>query len=226
MRRILPAREAYKHWAETFDQGTPILALESRALAPVLSDVCPDLAGTRFLDIGCGTGRWLAWAVDRGARAVGTDLSFEMLFKAARKPGLGGRVVQADAVLAPFRESQADVVLCALVIGHMRPIARAMDALARLAIPGGRVIITDFHPGALRRGWKRTFRSGEDTIELESDPYSIDELSHADLVLEDFREVPFGEQERHFFEAAAKADWFDEMRDQPAILIASYRRRG
>ncbi len=225
MRRILPAREAYQYWAETFDQGTPILALESRVLAPVLSNVSPAIAGRRFLDIGCGTGRWLEWALHRGALATGTDLSIEMLRQAARKPALGGNVVQADAMLSPFRDASADVVLCALVIGHMQPVPQAMAALARLAAPGARVIITDFHPDALRRGWKRTFRSGADTIELESDPYSIDELRHPDLELEHFREIPFGEEERHFFEAAGKAAWFDENRDQPAILIASYRRR-
>jgi malonyl-CoA O-methyltransferase len=226
MRRILPAREAYQYWAETFDQGTPILALESRVLAPVLSSLSSPIAGRRFLDIGCGTGRWLEWALDRAALATGTDLSIEMLRQAVRKPALGGRVVQADAMLAPFRDASADVVLCALVIGHMQPIPQAMTALARLAAPGGRVIITDFHPDALRRGWKRTFRSGADTIELESVPYSISELSNDDLELEDFHEIPFGEEERHFFEAAGKADWFAEMRDQPAILMANYRRRG
>jgi len=226
MRRILPAREAYQYWAETFDQGTPILALESRVLTPVLSASSPGVAGRRFLDIGCGTGRWLEWALHRGALATGADLSIEMLRQAIRKPALGGNVVQADAMLAPFRDASADVVLCALVIGHMHPIPQAMAALARLAAPGGRVIVTDFHPDALRRGWKRTFRSGADTIELESDPYAIAELYNDALELEDFREIPFGQEERHFFEAAGKSDWFDEMRDQPAILMANYRRRG
>jgi malonyl-CoA O-methyltransferase len=193
MRRILPAREAYPYWAETFDQGTPILALESRVLAPVLSNLSPSVAGRRFLDIGCGTGRWLEWALDRGALATGADLSIEMLRQGVRKPALAGSVVQADAMLPPFRDASADVVLCALVIGHMHPIPQALAALARLAAPGGRVIVTDFHPDALRRGWKRTFRSGADTIELESNPYSISELSNDSLELEDFREISFGE---------------------------------
>ena len=35
----------------------------------------------------------------------------------------------------------------------------------------------------------------------------------------------FGEQERHYFEAAGKLTWFDEMREQPAIFVARYRRR-
>ena len=117
-------------------------------------------------------------------------------------------------------------------IGHAmgdhleRHLGVAMAELARIAAPGARVIVTDFHPDALRRGWKRTFKSGADTIEMESEPYSISELAHDDLALDEFHEFPFGEQERHFFEAAGKGAWFDEMRDQPAILVASYRRRG
>lgn len=225
MRRIVSQCEAYRYWADSFDEGTPILALESRHLAPVLSNVLPEAAGKRFLDIGCGTGRWLSWAVDRGAHAIGADLSIEMLRAASRKAGLSGCIVQADAMFTPFRDASADVVLCALVIGHMRPVSQAMAGLARLAAPGARVIVTDFHPDALRRGWKRTFKRGADTIEIESDPYSVAELTHGDLALEEFRELPFGEQERHFFEAAGKSAWFDEMREQPAILIASYRRR-
>jgi malonyl-CoA O-methyltransferase len=222
MRRVVSPREAYRYWADSFDEGTPILALESRHLLPIL----PEVAGKRFLDIGCGTGRWLRWAVDRGARAAGADLSVEMLDIGKRKPGLSSCMVQADAMATPFRDACADVVLSALVIGHMRPVSQAMAELARIAAPGARVIVTDFHPDALRRGWKRTFKSGADTIEMESEAYAIAELAHADLVLEEFREFPFGEEERYFFEAAGKGAWFDEMRDQPAILTASYRRWG
>ena len=141
-------------------------------------------------------------------------------------PDFRGAWCRPTRCATPFRDACADVVLSALVIGHMRPVALAMAEFARLAAPGARVIVTDFHPDALRRGWKRTFKRGADTIEMESEPYAIAELAHDDLVLEEFRELPFGEQERHYFEDAGKSAWFDEMREQPAILIASYRRRG
>ncbi len=221
MRRIVSPREAYREWAATFDRGTPILALESRILAPLL----PDVAAKRFLDIGCGTGRWLQWAIDRGAHAFGADLSQEMLRVAATKPAIAHRLVQADAMSTPFRDASADVVVSALVIGHMRPIAAAMAELARLAAPGATVIVSDFHPDALKRGWKRTFKSGADTVELESDSYPISELTHPDLILEKWIEPPFGDAERHYFEAAGKLDWFNEMCEQPAIVVARYRRR-
>jgi ubiquinone/menaquinone biosynthesis C-methylase UbiE len=215
MRRIISPREAYRYWAESFDQGTPILALESRALTPLL----PDVTGKRFLDIGCGTGRWLRWAAQRGAEVAGADLSLEMLRKAATLA-----VVQADATALPFLDDSADIVLSALTIGHIRPISAVLDELARVAKPGASVIVTDFHPDALKRGWKRTFKHEGDTIELESDYYNTDELRHRALTLERFLELPFGDEERHFFDAASKGPWFDENRTQPAILIAIFRK--
>jgi len=133
--------------------------------------------------------------------------------------------VQADAMSTPFRDASADVVLSALVIGHLRPIADAMAELARIAAPGAIVIVSDFHPDALKRGWKRTFKSGADTIEMESDSYPTSQLTHPDLILEEWIEPPFGDAERHYFEAAGKLAWFNEMRDQPAIVAARYRRR-
>ncbi len=128
MRRIVSQREAYRYWAETFDQGTAILALESRVLGPVMGD----MAGRRVVDVGCGTGRWLRWLRERGAIAAGCDLSHEMLMRAPQD-----RVVQADGLKLPFLDACADIVLCALAMGHMRPIAKAMAELARIAKPGG-----------------------------------------------------------------------------------------
>lgn len=221
MRRIVSQREAYRYWAESFDDGTPILALEARALAPLVGDV----SGARLIDVGCGTGRWLQWAAEQKANAIGCDLSCEMLAKALRKSCGSFALAQADGLRLPFRDSCADVVLCALAMGHMRPVAAAMAELARIAKPGARVIVSDFHPDALRRGWKRTFRYHGDTIEMESDSYAVDELAHRDLIRESFTEIPFGEEERHFFEAAGKAQWFDENRTQAAILAATFRRR-
>ena len=38
------------------------------------------------------------------------------------------------------------------------------------------MIISDFHPEAIRVGWKRTFQCGSETMEVESFPYSIEGL--------------------------------------------------
>ncbi len=99
-----------------------------------------------------------------------------------------------------------------------------MTELARLAAPGAAIIVTDFHPDALRRGWKRTFHSGGETIEMDSEPYSIAELRNPHLVCEDFYEAGFDEPERALFEVAGKGAMFDQVRGQSAIFLARFRR--
>lgn len=214
----VPPREAYRRWAATFDSGaSPILALESRVLDPLM----PSVEGRRVLDLGCGTGRWLRWAVERGACGIGIDLSPEML-RAGH--GIGGRIALADAMRSPCRDGCADVVISTLALGHLRPIREAMREFARIASAGGWVIVTDFHPDALRRGWKRTFASGGETIEMESEPYSLDELGNERLRLVDFREAGFGEPERPIFDAAGKSELFERVRGHSAIFVARFRR--
>ncbi len=217
--RVVSATEGYRLWAESFDaSGSPIVALEARHLSPWLAD----LAGLRVIDVGCGTGRWMKFATTRGAKVIGTDITREMLREAERK---SRALVEADGRRLPFRDACADVVLCTLTIGHMQPVAHALRELARVARPGGRVIVTDFHPEALRRGWKRTFSNAGETCEIETSPYSLDELSCPPLQLEEFRELGFDEPERQLFDAAGKSALFETARGVPAIWIAQFRRR-
>jgi malonyl-CoA O-methyltransferase len=184
----------------------------------------PNVAGKQLLDVGCGTGRWLQWSAENGARAAGVDLSLPMLHRAARKPSLAGRVVCGHGSRAPFRDGCAEVVLSTLALGHMQPVATAMAEFARLAAPGAAVIVTDFHPDALRRGWKRTFRSGGETVEMDSDPYYLSELCNPDLILEELLEAGFDEPERPLFEAAGKGATYEQVCGQTAIFVAKFRR--
>jgi ubiquinone/menaquinone biosynthesis C-methylase UbiE len=222
MTRVAPL-EAYARWASTFDcENSAIVALETRCLLPRM----PEVAGRRVLDIGCGTGRWLRWAAIRGADATGVDVSLPMLREAARKPDIARRVVLGDGLRTPFRDACADVVISTLALGHMQPIGAAMAEFARLAATGATVLVTDFHPDALRRGWKRTFRSNGETIDILSEPYSLAELHHPLLEMVEFVEAGFDEPERALFEAAGKSAMFEQVRGLKAIFVARFRRAG
>lgn len=214
--RVVSPQEGYHLWAESFDtSGSAILALESRHLAPWIAN----LRG-RVIDVGCGTGRWMSFV-----KAVGVDASRDMLRAAAEKPGLKGRLAQADGRRLPFRDRSADAVLCTLTIGHMQPVGSALAELARITRPDGIVIVTDFHPDALRLGWKRTFSGEGETCEIETAPYALSEASYRDLQLEEFREPCFDGPERPLFDAAGKSALFDEVHGVPAIWMARFRRR-
>jgi malonyl-CoA O-methyltransferase len=222
----LAPMEGYRLWAKTWETDpSAIVALESRWLRPWLQD----LQGKVFADLSCGVGRWMIHAQDQGAAAIfGTDLCLEMLLETRKKPSLAPRLALADTRSLPFRDACADVALCALSLGHMAPIESAMSELARVVRAGGSLIVTDFHPGALRHGWKRTFRSQGESYEIETHAYSpqhlIDCGRNAGLELEELLEPCFEEPEQEIFRHAGREDLFEQARHIPAVLLARWTR--
>jgi malonyl-CoA O-methyltransferase len=224
MSRLSPV-EAYRLWASSWDSSaSPIVELERRYLSPWLRD----LHGETFVDVGCGTGRWMVHAAQEGAHTIGVDLSIEMLQQTACKPGLSGRVAAGDMSTLPVRDGCADLVLCALSLGHCRDAGAVLAGLLRLPRAGGRVIISDFHPDAIRNGWKRTFYCGGETLEVESFPYAIEallQLAHDNgYSLEQLLELSFGPEEEKIFLDAGRADLFARVQNQAAVLQFCLRR--
>jgi malonyl-CoA O-methyltransferase len=185
--------------------------------------------GRLVLDVACGTGRWLGHLVTHGARAFGIDASREMLLHASKKPGLRERLMCGDVCHLPFSDGCADLVICAFSLGYIRTLEQGLGELARLAKAGGSVIVSDFHPEGHARGWKRAFRSGAHSYEIEHYPYTIERLleaaRNARLDLEELQEPGLDEPERRFFQEVGKETLFEEARGVPAVLIARWRRR-
>lgn len=217
--------EGYRLWSQTWESDpSAIVALESRWLEPWLTD----LRGKVVVDLSCGVGRWLTFAKAKGATALGMDLCWEMLAQAQKKRGVPGNLAQADTRHLPLADGCADVALCALSLGHISPMESAVSELARIVRQGGSLLISDFHPEAIRRGWKRTFRSDGQTYEIETHLYSTELLmecaSRRGLVLEEMVEPCFGEPEKEIFERAGKPELFEQVRHFPAVLLARWGR--
>jgi malonyl-CoA O-methyltransferase len=212
------AREGYALWAGSWDTTlSPIVALEERALAPWIARLHP----RRAVDVGCGTGRWTAHL-----SAIGVDASPAMLAVAASKPGLCGRLAVGDATALPIASRAADLVLCALTLGHIRNPLETMRELARILAPGGTLLLTDFHPAAAAQGWRRTFRRDGQVYELENYAYTVDQLrAAADLELAECVEASIGEPEHALFDAAGRPELFEAACRTPAVLLTRWVRR-
>jgi len=212
------AREGYALWAETWDATpSPIVALEERALLPWITRLHP----SRAVDVGCGTGRWTT-----RLSAIGVDASLAMLAVAASKSGLRGRLAAADATALPVANGAADLVLCALTLGHIRNRLQAMREFARILAPGGTLLLTDFHPAAAALGWRRTFRRHGQVYELENYTYTVDQLrTAADLELAECAEATIGEPERALFDAAGRPELFASACRTPAVLLTRWVRK-
>jgi malonyl-CoA O-methyltransferase len=213
------AREGYALWAEEWDRTpSPIVAVEERALLPWIARV----SARRAIDVGCGTGRWTARIA-----AIGVDASGPMLAVAAGKPGLRGRLAVSDASALPFTNASADLVLCALTLGHMSDPTVAMREFERVLMPGGTLLLTDFHPAAFAHGWRRTFRRDGQVYELENYPYTVEQLCDAapGLTLVERTDASIAEPERELFDRAGRPELFAAARGVPAVLLTRWLRR-
>jgi len=213
---VIPVSAAvgYRLWADTWDATlSPIVAVEERALLPWIAALRP----RRVVDVGCGTGRWMA-----RLNAIGVDASPAMLAAAGGKRGLRGRLAVADATALPIATACCDVALCALTLGHIRNRAGALRELARILEPGGTLLLTDFHPAAAAHGWHRTFRRDGQVYELENYPYTLD--AAPGLTLQQSLEAAIGEPERELFERAGKPGLFAAAVRVPAVMLSMWKR--
>ena len=109
-------------------------------VADALLDAAAVRAGTRVLDVGCGSGDLCAAAAARGARATGVDLAEGML-RAAREAHPELDLRRADAEDLPFADASFDAALAAFLVNHLPHPERGAAELRRVVAPGGRVAV-------------------------------------------------------------------------------------
>ncbi len=224
--RRVSVEVGYGLWAQTYDRDpNPLLALEERTVEPLL----PDLKTRIVVDLGCGTGRWLAKLLARGAAAgFGLDCSRPMLARAFRKPGLAGRIIQGGCLALPLRASSADLVVCSFALGHLGNIGLFAHELARVARSGCDLFLTDLHPCAVERGWLCAFRHAGMPHEIPVVGRPVGEIQRA-FAREGFElvrriEPSLGNPERPIFEQAGKGGLLESVRGTPAIFVCHFQR--
>jgi ubiquinone/menaquinone biosynthesis C-methylase UbiE len=101
------------------------------------------------LDVGCGTGRLLAFMHDAwpGMKLAGLDLSQPYLAEARRLIGRTARVklIEGAAEKLPFDDASLDLVVSSFLMHELPTAVRelALSEMARVLKPGGRVVIVD-----------------------------------------------------------------------------------
>jgi demethylmenaquinone methyltransferase/2-methoxy-6-polyprenyl-1,4-benzoquinol methylase len=113
--------------------------------------------GDRALDVCCGTGDLAFALAARGAEVVGLDFSEAMLAMARsksrrRKPGVPGSecgvggplFLRGDAMRVPFPDASFDIVTVGYGLRNLSRWETGLSEMARVARPGGRVLVLDF----------------------------------------------------------------------------------
>lgn len=163
-------RRGYDLWAPSYDATpNPLVTLDRRYTMQALAAQ----PGAWILDAGCGTGAHLAAITAAGARVVGIDLSLGML-REARRAGPGQRLVQADLQAPlPVRRGAFDAVLCALVSEHLTAPAHFFTEAFGALRPGGRLVLSAFHPELAAAGVEANFEIDGIEYRLGAERHSV-----------------------------------------------------
>jgi ubiquinone/menaquinone biosynthesis C-methylase UbiE len=134
------------------------------------------------LDIGCGTGRFLA-QLGEIAKAWGVDRSPEMLEVARTRAG-GAGLKLGSAEELPFKDGWFERATMWLV-AHLVDRPRAFAEARRVLEPGGRFAVATFDPSYFDSFWLNELFPSMERIDRERFP-TADELTAG---LADFAEV-------------------------------------
>jgi len=219
-------KEGYRLWSRVYDtQPNPLLALEERFLEALL----PSVTGLDVVDLGCGTGRWLARLAPRNpASLVGADFSAEMLEQAERKLGGAAKLLVGDCEDVPLSSACADLIVCSFLGSYIENLGVLAEEVRRILRPGGSVFFTDLHPATeAKLRWRRGFAINGAHVDIATylRPLAETLLSFERVGLRAVAllEPHFGEPEFAVFERAGKQSGFDTSSGHPAIFVLQLR---
>ncbi len=144
----------FEHVAARWDEIRSLFADDAVVEAAMLEAVGDAPIGTH-VDLGTGTGRILKLFAQRVDKAIGFDLSHEML-RVARtglddEPLAHCQVRKGDIYDIAMPTASADLVTIHHVLHFLDDPAAALAEAARILRPGGRLLVVDFAPHTLER---------------------------------------------------------------------------
>jgi ubiquinone/menaquinone biosynthesis C-methylase UbiE len=135
-------------WPDKYAPGGRLTGRLTRLADAMVRYVPP---GGLVLDLGCGTGEMAAAAAAAGMRAVGCDISAQML-RRARIAGLAGSAQREGSVqwvrldpgwqTLPLRAGSCDAVVASSVLEYVADPVAVLRECCRVLRPGGMVLCT------------------------------------------------------------------------------------
>ncbi len=220
---------AYDLWAAAYDEQTdnPIIYLDELVFNEMFAKV--SIEGKIVVDIGCGTGRHWKKIIDKKPMGlIGYDVSGEML-KMLQKKYPEAKTYQAnDNSLKELENESCDIIISTLVIGYIENLDEAFTEWNRILKKGGEIIITDFHPEALKRGGNRSFKQDDRILIIRNYVHLLTEIKTLSKRM-NWKPINLVERNvdksiRHFYEKSGSSDVYDKSVNTP-ILYGYYLKK-
>jgi len=176
----MSTQKLYDQWSASYDAvENPTRDLEKHACESVLSDI----AFSRVLELGGGTGKNTAWLAERAERVLSIDFSSEMQAVAKAKV----RSENVEFGLGDVRETWSfahfgpDLITCSLILEHVEDLGFVFEQASSTLAPGGRFYICELHPFKQYEGSKARFESGDGLQVTECFQHHVTDYTSAAL---------------------------------------------
>lgn len=124
----------------------------AQGVGHALAKLARDAAAERVLEVGCGTGHWLAQLRPLAPRLFGLDLSQGMLAQAQQRSA-PLHLVRGTAEQLPFGRSHFDLVYCVNALHHFLDPQAFITEAYRLLRPHGVLAIVGSDPHGRKDSW-------------------------------------------------------------------------
>ncbi|HEY6362310.1 MAG TPA: metalloregulator ArsR/SmtB family transcription factor [Vicinamibacterales bacterium] len=144
-RRRSKSREFFASAAGEWDRVREGLFGDTFYLWAVLGLIDPALV---VGDLGCGTGQLTETVAPYVGHVIAVDGSPDMLDAARRRLAGAGNVElrQGELEALPLKAGELDVAVLSLVLHYSPEPQRALEEIARVVRPGGRILVVDMQP--------------------------------------------------------------------------------
>jgi len=144
--RTAASRTHFDRWSSSYETG-----LGARRLQELQTEALAALAlsgDDALLDLGCGTGAAVRQAAHTVRRAVGFDLSPEMIAQARKLAAAIANVEFREGDVSgplPFSDREFTAIVCTTAFHHFPKPLDTIAEMSRVLAPGGRLVIADFN---------------------------------------------------------------------------------
>ena len=158
-RVVTDTKKSFADWSHKYDSGI-LMPLFFRRIHKKVNNLIGDVNGKSVLDVGCGTGEFIAKISDENpeAKITGIDLSEEML-AIARIKNKGRRNIElliGDSGKLPFDDERFDYVISTVSLHHWPNQKKSVREIYHVLKPRGKVLIADLMvPGIGGKGTNR-----------------------------------------------------------------------
>ncbi|MCU0642315.1 MAG: class I SAM-dependent methyltransferase [archaeon] len=101
--------------------------------------------GKKVLDLGCGPGRYASILSKKGAIVTGVDNS-RVSIELAKEEAPQARFIIGDVENLPFKSCEFDIVLAALVVGHLKSWKKVFKEAKRVLKDNGIFVFSIYNP--------------------------------------------------------------------------------